>query len=303
MKGAIFMELRVLRYFLAIAREQGITRAAEALHITQPTLSRQIAELEEELGVQLFDRSGRRIQLTDEGILFRRRAMEILDLVNRTREEMTQQDELIEGTVSIGCGVLRAFQDLAQIIARFREIHSHVHFEIYTGNADDVQQRIDQGLLDLALFIEPVASEPYNYVRFPGKERYGVLLPADSPLAEKEAVTVDDLAGLPLIVPSRAKVHSEVANWLSRAKQPVDIPFTSNLSTNASMLVVAHMAVAIVAMGSQPYADPARLALRPLSPELSDTALLAWRRQQPYPRAVTKFIEFAQQEIPKITKA
>lgn len=211
MKGAIFMELRVLRYFLAIAREQGITRAAEALHITQPTLSRQIAELEEELGVQLFDRSGRRIQLTDEGILFRRRAMEILDLVNRTREEMTQQDELIEGTVSIGCGVLRAFQDLAQIIARFREIHSHVHFEIYTGNADDVQQRIDQGLLDLALFIEPVASEP--------------------------------------------------------------------------------------------YADPARLALRPLSPELSDTALLAWRRQQPYPRAVTKFIEFAQQEIPKITEA
>ena len=116
-------------------------------------------------------------------------------------------------------------------------------------------------------------------------------------------MTVDDLAGLPLIVPSRAKVHSRVANWLSRAKQPVDIPFTSNLSTNASMLVAAHMAVAIVAMGSQPYADPARLALRPLSPELSDTALLAWRRQQPYPRAVTKFIEFAQQEIPKIAEA
>ena len=294
------MELRVLRYFLVIAREQGITRAADVLHITQPTLSRQIAELEEELGVQLFDRTGRRIRLTDEGILFRRRAMEILDLVDRTREEMTEQDTLIEGTVSIGCGVLSAFQLLTRIIAQFREHHPHVHFEIHTGNADDVQQRIDQGLLDLALFIEPVASEPYNYVRFPGKELYGVLLPADSPLAAKSAVTVDDLAGLPLIVPSRAKVHSEVANWLSRAKQPFDIPFTSNLSTNASMLVAAHLAVAIIAMGSQPYADPAKLAMRPLAPELSETAILAWRRQQPYPRAVTKFIEFAQEEIPKL---
>lgn len=294
------MELRVLRYFLVIAREQGITRAADVLHITQPTLSRQIAELEEELGVQLFDRTGRRIRLTEEGILFRRRAMEILDLVDRTREEMTEQDELIEGTVSIGCGVLRAFQDLAMLIGRFRERHPHVHFEIHTGNADDVQQRIDQGLLDIALFIEPVASEPYNYVRFLGKELYGVMLPADSPLASKEAVTADDLAGLPLCIPSRLKVHSEVSNWLSRAKQPFEVPFTSNLSTNASMLVEKHLAVAIIAMGSQPYVDPVKIALRPLSPELSETAILAWRRQQPYPRAVTKFIEFAQEEIPKL---
>lgn len=294
------MELRVLKYFLAIAREQGITRAADVLHITQPTLSRQIAELEEELGVQLFDRSGRRIRLTDEGILFRRRAMEILDLVERTREEVSEQDERIEGTVSIGCGVLRAFQDLAEIIGRFRETHPLVHFQIHTGNADDVQQRIDQGLLDIALFIEPVAAEPYNYVRFPGKELYGVMLPADSLLAEKSAVTVDDLAGLPLILPSRLNVHSEVMNWFQKAKQPLDIPFTSNLSTNAAMLVVHHLAVAIIALGSQPYADPARLALRPLAPELSETAILAWRRQQPQSRAVKRFIAFAQEEIPKL---
>ena len=294
------MELRVLRYFLAIAREQGITRAAEVLHITQPTLSRQIAELEEELGVKLFDRTGRQIRLTDEGILFRRRAMEILSLVDRTKDEMMEQDERIEGTVSIGCGVLTAFQGLAQVIGRFRAVHPHVHFQIHTGNADDVQQRIDQGLLDLALFIEPVASEPYDYVRFPGKELYGAMLPTDSPLAAKEAITVDDLAGLPLCLPSRLKVKSEVANWLSRAKQPPEIPFTSNLSTNASMLVEAHLAVGIVAMGSQPYADPAKIVLRPLAPELSATAILAWRRQQPYPRAVTKFIAFAREEIPKL---
>ena len=200
------MELRVLKYFLAIAREQGITRAAEVLHITQPTLSRQIAELEEELGVQLFDRSGRCIQLTDEGILFRRRAMEILELVDRTREEMTEQDERIEGTVSIGCGVLHAFQTLA-----------------------------------------------------------------------------------------------EVMNWFQSAKQPLNIPFTSNLSTNAAMLVAHHLAVAIIALGSQPYADPAKIALRPLAPELAETAILAWRRQQPYTRAVKKFIAFAQEEIPRIS--
>lgn len=297
------MELRVLKYFLAIAREQGITRAAEVLHITQPTLSRQIAELEEELGVQLFDRSGRRIRLTDEGILFRRRAMEILDLVERTREEVSEQDKRIEGTVSIGCGVLRAFQDLTEIIGRFRTMHPLVHFQIHTGNADDVQQRIDQGLLDLALFIEPVAVEPYNYVRFPGKETYGVMLPADSPLAAKEAVTVDDLAGLPLCFPSRLGVHSEVLNWFQRAKQPLNIPFTSNLSTNAAMLVAHHLAVAIIALGSQPYADPANIALRPLFPELSETAILAWRRQQPQARAVQRFIAFAQDEIPKLTPA
>lgn len=293
------MELRVLKYFLAIAREQGITRAAEVLHITQPTLSRQIAELEEELGVQLFDRSGRRIQLTDEGILFRRRALEILELVDRTREEMTKQDERIEGTVSIGCGVLHAFQMLSEVIGRFRERYPQVHFQIHTGNADDVRQRIDQGLLDLALFIEPVAVETYNYVRFPEKELYGVMLPADSPLAAKEAVTVDDLAGLPLCLPSRLSVHSEVMNWFQSAKQPLNIPFTSNLSTNAAMLVAHHLAVAIIALGSQPYADPAKIALRPLAPELAETAILAWRRQQPYTRAVKKFIAFAQEEIPK----
>lgn len=296
------MELRVLRYFLAVAREQGITRAAEVLHITQPTLSRQIAELEEDLGVKLFDRTaGRRIRLTDSGILFRRRAMEILDLVDRTREEMRCQDELIEGTVAIGCGALRAFQDLARVIAQFRERHPQVHFQIHTGDADDVRQRIDQGLLDLALFLESIASESYNYVRFPGKEKYSALLPADSPLAAKKAVTVDDIAGLPLILPSRASVRSEVANWLNHAKQPFDIPFTSNLSVNSVALVAAHLAVIITIMGSQAYVDSERLALRPLAPELSTTAILAWRRQQPFSRAVTKFIEFAREEIPKLT--
>lgn len=292
------MELRVLRYFLAIAREGGITAATDILHITQPTLSRQISELEEELGVQLFERSGRRIRLTEDGVLFRRRAMEILDLVDRAKEEMAEQNEHIEGTVSIGSGILTAFRGLTQIIGRFRARYPLVRFRIHTGNADDVQQRIDQGLLDLALFIEPVSSEMYDFVRFPGKEMYGVMLPADSPLAAKTAVSVDDLAGMPLCLPSRLKVHSEVMNWFSRAKQPPDIPFTCNLSTNALTLVAAHQAVAIIAMGSQPCADPAKIALRPLTPELSATAILAWRREQPCPRHVRKFIEFAQAEIP-----
>jgi len=292
------VELRVLRYFLVIAREQGITRAAEALHITQPTLSRQIAELEAELGVQLFDRSGRQIQLTEAGILFRRRAMEILQLVDRTQEEMSSQDEEVSGTVAVGCGVIAAFHDFAKCLGEFRQVCPHVDFRLHTGDADDVRQRIDQGLLDLGLFVEPVPTEQYDYVRFPTKDRWCVMLPADSPLAAQASVTAEDIKDLPLIIPPRAQMRSELANWFGRPVEELNVPFTSNLSQNSAMLVAHHLAVSIIQMGSQPYADPAYIALRPLTPELSSTAILAWRRAQPYPRAVQKFISFMQEHVP-----
>lgn len=179
------MEIRVLRYFLTVIREESITRAAEILHITQPTLSRQLAQLEEELGVTLFTRGTRKITLTHEGILMRRRAEEIIELVDKAEKEVSQQNEVLEGTISLGCGDLHAVQILAKIIASFSSLYPKVNFDLYTASADHIKERIDKGLTDIGLLLEPVDLSKYEFIRIPQKEHWVALLPADSPLQKR----------------------------------------------------------------------------------------------------------------------
>lgn len=205
------MEIRVLRYFLAVVREEGINRAAEALHITQPTLSRQLSQLEEEVGVKLFHRGAKKITLTNEGILLRRRAEEILSLVDRTQRELTWQDELVEGRIVIGGGELAAMQVLSEIIERFREKYPLVTFDIFTGNADLVKEQMEKGLIDIGVLLEPVDIEKFEFIRLQGKERWVVLMRPDDPLAEKEAVNAKDLENMPLILPRRTNVQNELS--------------------------------------------------------------------------------------------
>ncbi len=291
------MELRVIRYFLAIAREQGITRAAEVLHITQPTLSRQIAEMEDELGVKLFNREGRRIRLTEEGILFRRRAMEIMRLVDKTKEEMREQDEIIEGTVSIGSGILGSVRVLVDMIGHFRERYPNVRFDIDTGIADLVTDRMDQGILDMGILLEPVDAEKYEYVRFPRREHWVAVMTPDSPLAEKEFITADDLKHEELILPIRLKVQGELATWFGRSFSQLSSHYRSNISTNALYLVHRHLGIALTVSGSQPFIDSNQIVVRPLQPELSAGVLLAWKREVPRSRAVSVFIDFVREAL------
>lgn len=207
------MEIRVLRYFLTVVREESITKAAEVLHITQPTLSRQLAQMEETLGVRLFIRGTRKISLTNEGMLMRRRAEEILELVDKTERELVEQDEQVEGVVAIGCGDLKAVQILPDLIRSFHMRYPKVTFELYTATADHVKDRMDRGLTDIGLLLEPINMDKYDFIRLSEKERWVVAMPPDDPLAKKEYVTANDLAELPLILPYRLNIRGELASW------------------------------------------------------------------------------------------
>lgn len=283
------MEIRVLRYFLAVAREESITKASETLHITQPTLSRQLSQMEEEVGARLFERGTRKIKLTNEGILLRRRAEEIIQLVDITERELVEQNEQVEGKISIGCGEIAAVRMLSELIRTFRGKYTRVSFDIFTAAADLVKEQMDKGLIDIGLLLEPVDMEKYDFIRLDMKENWVVLMRPDDPLAKKENVTAEDLLSLPLILPRRMSVQSELASWFGDYYGKLNVVFTSNLSTNGALMVEAGLAYSLVIEGAALW-DQSKITYRPLSPALTATSVLAWKRGQPFSLAATKFI-------------
>lgn len=291
------MEIRVLRYFLTVVREESITRAAEALHITQPTLSRQLAQMEEEMGVKLFDRGTRRITLTNEGLLLRRRAEEILNLVDKTEKELTEQEDAVEGTVSIGCGDLGAVEILADLLQSFHRRYPAVTFDLYTATADHVREQMEHGLIDIGLLSEPVNIEKCDFIRLKRKEKWVVAMHPDSPLAQKETITPADLKGVPLILPRRLNVRNEVASWFGDDFDKLNVLFTSNLPANSSIMVSRKMAYAILIGASISLWDQDKITYRPLSPELTASSVIAWRRQQPFGLAASKLIAHIRREL------
>lgn len=287
------MEIRVLKYFLTVVREESITKAAEVLHITQPTLSRQLAQMEEEIGVKLFERGYRKIKLTNEGILLCRRAEEILQLVDKTEKELIEQQEQVEGKITIGCGEIAAVQVLSDLIQSFIENYPLVTFDLFTATADLVKEQMDKGLIDIGLLLEPVDIEKYDFIRLDMKERWIVLMRPDSPLAEKEVVTASELSNLPLILPRRLKVQSELANWFGDYYDKLNVLFTSNLNTNGAIMVEKGLACSVVIEGALPFWDLSKITYRPLNPPLTATSVFAWRRGKPFGLATSKFIEHA----------
>lgn len=285
------MEIRVLKYFLTVVREQSITKAAEVLHITQPTLSRQLAQMEDEIGVRLFERGSRKITLTNEGLLLRRRAEEILQLVDKTEKELVEQDEQIEGKINFGFGEVRSVRLLSDLFESFHEKYPLVTFDIYSATADHVKEQMDRGLVDIGLLLEPIDIEKYDFIRLDMKERWVVVMRPDCPLAKKKNITAKDLSELPLIMPRRLKVQSELASWFGDYYEGLNVLFTSNLSTNAAVMVSRGLGYAIVIEGMMSFWDQSKITYRPLYPALTATSVLAWKRGQPFSPAATKFIE------------
>ena len=286
------VETRLLHYFLTVARERNITNAAKVLHITQPTLSRQMTLLEEQLGVKLFVRDSRPLALTDEGFLLRRRAEEILELVEKTEAEVSAQEEQVEGSVSIGCGELASTKLLMEMVAGFSEQFPRVTFDVYTANADRIKHRMDNGLTDVGLLREPVEMERYEFIRMPVRERWVAMMPSGVPLARRKYVTARDLDDIPVIMPSRQKVHDEVASWFGDDYEKLRLIGTSNLSTNAALMVQAGMGYALAVEGSMPFLEQSNIRMIPLYPELTATSVLAWKRGQPISTAVSRFLEY-----------
>lgn len=284
------MELRVLRYFLAVVREENISRAAEVLHVTQPTLSRQMSQLEEELGVQLFVR-GRHFSLTDAGVMLRRRAEEVTALVDKIEREFEEQED-VGGVITIGSGGLVAMQSLIPAMARFREKYPKVQYQFYTNSAEYVKERLDQGLLDFGFLLEPVDVTKFDYIRLPEKERWGLLLQAGHPLAQKRAIARDDLFSLPLIMSDRLSLQKELQNWLGEDFSRLDIFATYNIITNVAMLVGQGVAAALTVEGAVNLFESESMVFRPLAPELSMTSVLAWKKFQPSFGADGHFLEF-----------
>lgn len=287
----INMELRLLRYFLTVAKEQSFTKAAEQLHITQPTLSRQMAAFEEELGVTLFIRSGKKISLTEEGILLKRRALEILNLEEKTLEELKGKEDVVEGNITIGCGEFAAVETLAKICKTYKEKYPLVQIVLHTATADAVYEMMNKGLVDIALFMEPVDTEGLDYIRITDCDHWCVGMRPDDPLAEKEFIRKEDLIGKPLILPERVSVQSELANWFGKDFSKLQIAFTSNLGTNAGVMAANGLGYPISIEGAAKYWREDILVQRRISPEITTSTVIAWRRNIPYSLAVRKMIE------------
>ena len=270
------MELRVLKCFLAVAREGNISRAAQSLYVTQPTLSRQIAQLEEELGARLFER-GRKLTLTEAGAQLVRRAEEMAELEGKIRQEFAARKE-VAGVISFGCGGLNSFRELAGAMAGFRRLHPSVSYSIYANSAEYVIERLEQGLLDFGLIVEPTDVSRFDYVRMKSRERWGVLMNASHPLAQKERIERGDLAGQTLSFSGRLSMQGELAAWLGGDLSALDVFATHNLSTNVSMLVELGLVLSIGVEGAFDLYDKTKFAVRPLYPELVATSVLVWKR-------------------------
>ena len=286
------MELRVLRYFLTVAREETLNRAADVLHITQPTLGRQLSQLEDELGVALFERQGRRVVLTADGLLLRRRAEEILELVDKAEQELTHSEDTVAGTVALGYGEISAMHRLAECAADFSRRYPLVRFSLFSGTADVVKERMDHGLIDVGLLMEPIAVEKYNFVRTDVVERQVAFMRPDDPLAGQEAIRPEQLSGKPLILPYR--YQNLMRNWMGPYFHEENVRFVENLPTMGAVLAAMGQGYMLTIQGAMPFRDPSKLAVVPLSGSQELHSILAWKRGQPFSPAAELFIKHIQ---------
>ena len=292
------MELRVLNYFLAVAREENFTKAANMLHVTQPTLSRQIADLEQELGVKLFVRSNYNIVLTEDGMILKRSAQEILSLDDKTKRDFIKKEEALSGTISIGSGEFRSTEYLAKIIAEFRKKYPNVKYEIYSGNATNIRDYIERGFLDMGLMSEPVDMRKYNFVNMPVKEQWGVFATSDSSLAEKESIRPEDLAGMSVVTATGDFNQSRIGKWLGDYKDRVDIAAAANLPYNEAVLAKENIGVMLSISLNCTYEN---LRFIPLQPVLEISTVLGWKKDQIFSATVSAFMDFAAQYLKSIS--
>lgn len=295
------METRVLNYFLTVARTNNITKAARELHITQPTLSRQIMELEKELGVTLFDRQNRRLQLTKQGALFQQKAVLLLSLLDQAKEELHESVHELMGTVNLGCVESKASPYIMKKVAAFQERYPNVQFNIYDGNGDLLKQRLDTGLADLIVLIQPIEAAKYNYVVLPIKERWGVFMRSDQPLTSKKQITKTDLYQLPLILPVRNIVRDDVSEVLGLDQQKLTVKATNNLPSNALELLRTGKYCEIGIEGvREVYRDP-EIKFIPFEPRKETSHVIAWRKNNQLSDAATKFLQFLTEGQEKIS--
>lgn len=284
------MEIRVLRYFVEAAREGSMTGASLKLHVTQPTLSKQIKELEEELGQKLFIRGNYSIHLTPEGEVLYKRALDILEMVDLTTSEFASMNEFNGGDIYIGCAESDGITLLAKAAKHLQEEQDHLHFHLYSGNAETVCGRLDKGLLDFAVVVQNIDLSRYSYLDLPAKDTWGLIMRKDSPMVSRAKISIEDLIGLPLIT-SRQGATNEMPEWLQKNYGRLNIVATYDLIFNASILVREGLGYALgfdklVSTGAESV-----LCFRPIEPTIISPMRLIWRKEQRFSRAAELFLD------------
>jgi len=290
-----------LRYFLTVAREGNITKAADVLHVTQPTLSRQLKDLEQELGKKLFIRSSHSIILTDEGMLLRNRAEEIVNMVDKLEAEFSSMEETIGGDIYIGGGETEAMKHIARVAKDVQVRYPNIRYHLYSGNEEDITERLDKGLLDFGILIQPADISKYNYLNIPAKDVWGVVMRRDSPLALKESIQAADLLNAPLICSRQAMKQTfsknEFSDWFGEDFHKLNIVTTYNLAYNAAIMVEEGIGYAITLDKIVNTSTNSNLCFRPLQPRLESGLNIVWKKHHVLSAAADAFLKELQGEF------
>ena len=296
------MELRVLKYFLTVAREGSITGAANSLHLTQPTLSRQIQELEKELNQKLLIRGKYKVTLTPEGMILRKRAQEIIDMVEKTEAEFQSISDTVSGDIYIGCGETDSMKYIAEIIKNIQKDYPDIKFHIYSGNAEDVTEKLDKGLLDFGLLIQPIDLTKYDNITMPEKDVWGIIIRKDDPLASKKTIKIGDLTGRPLLasrqMSEKYSADSGFLDWFGDKFGELKISATYNLVYNAAIMVKAGIGIAVTLDKLVDTTSlTSELCFRPLEPKLESGLDIVWKKYQVFSPAAKIFLEKLQTKL------
>lgn len=291
------MEIRVLKYFLAVSREQSFSKAAESLFLSQPTLSRQLKDLEDELGKQLFIRGSKRITLTEEGMILRKRAEEIIELIDKTEQEVKLTDEEITGTIYIGAGETHAISLIARTANKLSEQYPNIHYNFYSADGVDVSERLDKGLIDFGILFEPTDLSRYDSISIPIHDTWGILMRRDSLLAEKKYIEPRDLWDIPMIVPRQMDDGSALSSLLGKSDGLLDIKAQYNLVYNASVMVSEGMGYALCFDRLINVSGDSALCFKPLYPTTEAVCHFAWKKYPVFTKAAQKFLDQFRQDM------
>lgn len=291
------MDIRILKYFLAIVKEENIIKAAQALHITQPTLSRQLMDLENELNCKLFNRSNRKITLTNEGFILYKRAQEIITLVDKTTTELKNIPNEVQGDIYIGAGESDTIRLLAKTMYKIQQNYPNIRFHIISGNIDDLSYRLNNGILDFCIFFEAPNLEQYNYLKLPFKDNWGVIMRKDSHLCKEKFILAKMLTDLPLIVSSQSLHNNELTGWLNKDIKLLHIVATYNLIYNATLMVEEGLGYALAFDKLINVYNHDKLCFRPLFPKLEANIALAWKKHQTFSKPAQLFLDRLQQDL------
>lgn len=285
------MELRTLRYFLTVAEEENITHAADILHITQPTLSRQMMDLEKELGTTLMIRGKSGLTLTGDGLFLKQRTEEIIELADRLEQAFAERNTYVSGVISIGATEAVGSRLFARLIREFSNKYPQIKFKLYNEMADYIKDSIDKGLIDVGLLLEPIDTAKYDFVRLSQKETWGVLMRDDHPLAGNTSITPEDIAEYPLILPLRERPRREIIDWMKREEKDLNIPVSYTLLSNAALLVEEGMGCAFCLDGALAIRSSPHLRFIPIYPEHTTRSILMWKKNHLFSPATSLFIQ------------